>query len=628
MLVGWILDIEFLKTVAPGLPKMVANTALAFVLAGASLWLLREEGANRRARGVGRACAVAVAVIGVLTLGEYLPGRDLAIEPLLFGAPTDALETSIPGRPSLPTALNFVLVGLALLLLDVKIRRDHWPAQLLALTAALVALRSLAGYTYGVRSFNAISAYTGMEVHATLTFSVLSAGLLCARPGRGVMASVTAESAGGVLIRRLLPAVIAMPLGLGLVVLAGQRVWGGDAAFGVSVLVVTCIGIFTRLIWSSGAALDRMDAARRQAGEQFRTAAEAANDAIVSADRGGKIVYFNPAAERIFGYAARQVMGRPLTILMPERFHEAHRGGFERFRSTGEARVIGKTVELVGRRSNGSEFPVELSLSSWKVGADTHFTGILRDITDRKRAEGEIAKMNARLAAANQELEAFTYTVSHDLKAPLRGMEGFARALGEDYGDRLDEEGRRYLGMIQASARRMGELIEDLLRYSRLERREMKRERVPLRPLLERVCEEVEQEIRERGLVLRMELTEEAVEAEREGLREALANLVGNAVKFSKKGGGTITIRTWREGNSAVLSVADTGIGFDMKYHDRIFRIFERLHRQEECPGTGVGLAIVSKVAERHGGRAWGESEPGKGSTFHLALPVSSGGQA
>jgi signal transduction histidine kinase len=223
-------------------------------------------------------------------------------------------------------------------------------------------------------------------------------------------------------------------------------------------------------------------------------------------------------------------------------------------------------------------------------------------------------------------MEAFTYTVSHDLKAPLRGMEGFARALGEDYADRLDEAGHRYLGMIRSSARRMGELIDDLLRYSRLERREMRRERVPLQRLLETLCEERDEEIRARGLTVRMELAEEAVEAEREGLREALANLVENAVKFSRDGGGTITIGARREGDEAILSVADTGIGFDMKYHDRIFRIFERLHRQEEYAGTGVGLAIVRKVAERHGGRAWAQSEPGKGSTFYLALPAGAGG--
>lgn len=236
--------------------------------------------------------------------------------------------------------------------------------------------------------------------------------------------------------------------------------------------------------------------------------------------------------------------------------------------------------------------------------------------------EVRVKERTAQLEATNRELEAFTYTVSHDLKAPLRGMEGFTQALQEDSAERLDAKGRHYLGMIRTSARRMGELIDDLLRYARLERRAMLWEHVPLRPLLQRVGEELEGEIRARGLRVLIELAVEAVEAEREGLREALANLVGNAVKFSRGAGGTITIESRRGADSVILSVADTGIGFDMRYHDRIFRIFERLHRSEDYPGTGVGLAIVRKVAERHGGRAWAVSTPGKGSTFFLALPT------
>jgi signal transduction histidine kinase len=240
--------------------------------------------------------------------------------------------------------------------------------------------------------------------------------------------------------------------------------------------------------------------------------------------------------------------------------------------------------------------------------------------------ERRVTQRTQQLEAANRELEAFTYTVSHDLKAPLRGIEGFSRALQEDYADRLDEAGRRYLTLIQSGTRRMGQLIDDLLRYARLERREMRRERAQLRPLVDSLCQELAEEIRARGLTVRLDLTVETVEGEREGLREALVNLIGNAVKFSRPDGGTITIGSQRDADGIVLlSVADTGIGFDMKYHDRIFGMFERLHRQEDYSGTGVGLAIVRKVAERHGGLAWAVSEPGKGSTFYLALPESEG---
>jgi signal transduction histidine kinase len=240
-----------------------------------------------------------------------------------------------------------------------------------------------------------------------------------------------------------------------------------------------------------------------------------------------------------------------------------------------------------------------------------------------EQLELRVAERTRQLEVANRELEAFTYTVSHDLKAPLRGMDGFARALQEDYADRLDETGIRYLDRIQTSARRTGQLIDDLLRYSRLERRAPRREPVPLRPLAERVCEELKEEVHRRGLTIRFELGVEALNAEPEGLGEALANLVGNAVKFSADHAGTITIGSRQEGDRVLLWVADTGIGFDMKYHDRIFGIFERLHRQDEYPGTGVGLAIVQKVAERHGGRAWAVSESGRGSTFYLDLPVN-----
>ena len=247
----------------------------------------------------------------------------------------------------------------------------------------------------------------------------------------------------------------------------------------------------------------------------------------------------------------------------------------------------------------------------------------LHEQVTRQAAELEqrVAERTRALETANHELEAFTHTVSHDLKAPLRGMEGFAQALEEDFAERLDDTGRDFLSRIRASAGRMSRLIDELLQYSRIEKRPGERGAVALAPLLDELIDELAGEIQARGIRVTVDLAAGEVIGEREGLREALANLLSNAVKFSPPKDGTIAVRAYREGDRVVLAVADRGVGFDMQYHDRIFGIFERLHRQEEYPGTGVGLAIVRKVAERHGGRAWAESEVGRGSTFFLAIP-------
>ena len=213
--------------------------------------------------------------------------------------------------------------------------------------------------------------------------------------------------------------------------------------------------------------------------------------------------------------------------------------------------------------------------------------------------------------------------VSHDLKTPLRAVAGYAHTVEEEYGDRLDDTGRRYLATIRSSAGQMGQLIDDLLRYSRIEHHALERRPVLLKPLLDQLLEAHAAELRERELTVTEDLAVAEVTGEREGLREALANLLSNAVKFSPRRGGSIAVRSSREGDDVVIAVADRGVGFDMQYHDRIFGIFERLHLQEEYPGTGVGLAIVRKVAERHGGRAWAQSEIGKGSVFFLAIPAA-----
>ena len=285
--------------------------------------------------------------------------------------------------------------------------------------------------------------------------------------------------------------------------------------------------------------------------------------------------------------------------------------------------------ELIGSVSIGRErgpFPAELVSIAQEVANQIAIAITQARLHEQVRAqalelEQRVEERTQELEEANRELEAFTYTVSHDLKSPLRGLVGFCQALEEDYGDRLDETGRRYLATIRNSGRRMGHLIDDLLRYARVERRAIECRPVALKPMLDQLLQDFVEEMETRGLTVTEDLAVGEVMAEREGLREVLANLLSNAVKFSPARDGNITLRSYRDGDRVVMAVADQGIGFDMKYHDRIFGIFERLHRQEEYPGTGVGLAIVRRVAERHGGRAWAESEVGRGSVFYFAVP-------
>lgn len=241
--------------------------------------------------------------------------------------------------------------------------------------------------------------------------------------------------------------------------------------------------------------------------------------------------------------------------------------------------------------------------------------------------EARVAERTQALAALNQSLESFVYSVSHDLKTPLRGIDGYCRLLEEDYAERLDDEGRLFLANIRDGVARMQELIDDLLAYSRMERKPMKTMTLDPRGIIEQTIKERQSEIGHRGVCLRIELPSLSVNADGEGLAIALRNLIDNALKFTRH---TATPEIVIGGEANVegvhLWIRDNGIGFEMKYRERIFEIFQRLHRLEEYPGTGVGLALVKKAIERMGGRVWAEGAPGQGATFHLLLPAATSG--
>ncbi|MHB9122083.1 MAG: methyl-accepting chemotaxis protein [Thermoanaerobaculia bacterium] len=272
VLIGWILNIPLLKSIHPSLVAMKANTAVAFLLSGITLLLLQPGQADQKKLRIARWCALAVALVGLLTLSEYILVRDLGIDQLLFREPEGAVGTSTPGRMSPNTALNFLLVGLALRFIDYESAEKHRPAQYLTLAAVAVALLALLGYAYDVKALYGFASYTKMALHTVVAFVVLTLGILGARPAQGFVRTLTSTGMGGDLARRLLPAAIVIPVVVGWLRLQGERAGFYDADFGVSLVAVLDILIFGTLIWWNCRALDRTDAERRQAEEALRQA--------------------------------------------------------------------------------------------------------------------------------------------------------------------------------------------------------------------------------------------------------------------------------------------------------------------------------------------------------------------
>lgn len=258
---------------------------------------------------------------------------------------------------------------------------------------------------------------------------------------------------------------------------------------------------------------------------------------------------------------------------------------------------------------------------------------LLSVLEDQREAKNEVQKLNAeleqrviertlQLQAINKELETFTYSVSHDLKAPLRGIDGYSKLLSDLYKSSMNEEAQLFIETIRSSTLQMNQLIDDLLDYSRLERSLLTMECLKIKELIHSILELYRNELETGGFGIEMNIPDIDLIADRKGLTIALRNLLENAIKFSKgKSDPSIQIKVEENELSWILSVKDNGIGFDMKYHQKIFEIFQRLQRFEDFPGTGIGLAMVSKAMQRMHGRTWADSTPGMGSTFYLEIP-------
>jgi len=354
---------------------------------------------------------------------------------------------------------------------------------------------------------------------------------------------------------------------------------------------------------------------------RYRGLLEAAPDAMVVVNVAGEIVLLNVRAEKEFGYSRDELVGQKVKNIIPEGFAERIIADGTRSAAEALAQQIGMGIELIGRRKDGSEFPIELMLSPLESAEGILVTAAIRDISVRQKAEKHLVKTVGELKRSNDELQQFAYVSSHDLQEPLRMVSSYTQLLAKRYKGRLDSDADEFIAFAVDGCNRMQGLIQDLLTYSRAGTNGKELHEISGEDALRVALTNLRPTIEQSGAVVTHDSLP-AVTTDAPQLTQVFQNLIGNAIKYRGHEVPQVHVSATNNGGDEwIFSVRDNGLGIDPQYFERIFIIFQRLHGREEFEGTGIGLAICKKILERLGGRIWVESQPEKGSTFYFALP-------
>lgn len=601
-LAGWWSGSPLLKGLVPGGVAMNPVTALCFMAAAAALLGTALEAPPPGIRAVSRWVGVAVAAVGGLKLLAIAGAPVPPFDRLLFEARLAA--EAIPNQMAPNTAAAFVVLGLALGGFEIRTRQGGArPAHVLFALVAGMSLLTLIGYGYGARAMYEMVGYIAMAANTALCFLSLSLGGLAARRGEALERMLAGTSPAAHVGRCLLPASLLVPVALGWTAQGGASMGEGLALTAVAIAAV-----MAGIVWLTTRRLERSDRERRRIEDELRRTLARQNRllesnliGIVTLDETGTITQANRGFLDLLGFresdlplAAERHTCRESLALDRRAMRALHEHGAV------------QPYEKECLRRDGTRVP--LITGAVHVPETGEYLAFGFDLTERKRIEAE--------------LESFSYSVSHDLRAPLRHIAGFADLVAAGAADRLDETERRRLQVIVDSAQRMGQMIDDLLAFSRVGRSEMRRDRVSLDQLIAEIRREPMAEQSPPRVEWRVGPLPDVV-GDRALLRLAFANLVSNALKYSSRRENAVIeigARTEPSGRFAIW-VRDNGAGFDPRHAGKLFGVFQRLHRADEFPGTGIGLANVRRIVERHEGRVVAEGAVDQGATFTVILP-------